>query len=209
MSATFRLIAGALLVALLIAACDGSAFTADPNPSPGGLAAPTTAAGDPTPASGCAFDGVVSDADLATAVCQYQTLLVQALSSGVIVDPALMEQVSSAIATAAIDPQNARALVEAAIAQIEQRIAAVVPDELTPTVADLTDTAFGCMVRANELLGLAVERQTIGGVPIPEMEAWQATFADAAALAETGDVAGATTVVCDLNADMESVLFQS
>lgn len=209
MSATFRLIAAAALVALLSTACEDSIFTADPNPSPDAIGEPAGAATEPTPASGCAFEGVVGDVDLAAAVCRYQALAVQALSSGVIVDAALMEQVSAAIATAAIDPQHARAVVEAAIVQIEQLIAAVVPDDLTPTVADLTDTAFGCMARANELLALAFERQTIGGVPIPEMDDWRATFADAAALAETGDVAGATATVCELNAAMESVLFQT
>lgn len=200
---------------LVLTACEESLYTSPDAPvvvdetgadgSGDGATATPSAAG---PESGCVFDAVPGDAELGALLCHYQALLVQALGSGVIVDSDLMAGVTDAVTNAVLDPQGARETVEGAIAEIERLIAQTVPEPATITVGDLTDDAFVCMARAGELLQEAFQRESLGGVPIPEMDSWQATFDDAAALAETGDIVGATRLVCDLNLQMEGVLFQ-
>ncbi len=159
--------------------------------------------------SGCGLEGFPGDSEFATLLCDYQAVLVRALSSGVVVDPNLMNQVSDAIAAHVADPTAARDAVADVIAAIEQQIVSAVPQPASPTIADLTDGAFDCMARAGELLQEAFQRESIGGVVIPELDQWELAFDEAALLAESGDLISATSLVCDLNVDMEAVLFQS
>jgi len=78
---------------------------------------------------------------------------------------------------------------------------------VTATVSDVAPTSLNCVITASELLQEATQR--VGGVPMPDLPNWKATFDAAVVLASTGDLIGATAMACDLVPLMEAVLIQS
>ena len=204
-----RLLTLVLALALTAAACEPSTFTTPPTSTAtpvddGGDAGPAPTPS--TPASGCDGTPFPGDPAFAALVCEYQAILLGALADGIDVSADLRGQVTDALVQWVTDPGAARAVLENAIAEIENA-RAVLPS--TQTVADVADDLFSCIDTATDLLNEATNRVEIGGVPIPGLDDWRATFDQAAALAETGDVVGATQLLCDLNGEMDDWLFQS
>ena len=197
----------ALTLGLPATACEPSAFTGEPTDVTPTAAADGGAEPTPTPTqpvSGCDGSAFPGDPTFAALVCDYQAALIGALADGVDVSDDLRTQVQDALVLWVTDPAGARGLVEAAIAQIESARGAV-----SPTVTDVADDLFACVDHAAELLQEASDRVEFGGVPIPELDDWRATFDQAAALADAGDVVGATRLLCDLSDEMESRLIQT
>ncbi len=159
------------------------------------------------PVSGCDGSPFPGDPAFAELVCEYQAVLIGALADGIDVSSDLRRQVTDALVQWITDPGGARAILENAIAEIETVRASIPP--LTGTVVDVADDLFSCIDTATDLLAEATNRVEIGGVPIPGLDDWRATFDQAAVLAETGDIVGATQLLCDLNVEMDDWLFQS
>lgn len=210
-----RLLPLLLALALVAAACEPSTFTAPQTPTTppvvddggaggGGDSAPPT-----EPVSGCDGTPFPGDPAFAALVCDYQAMLIGALADGIDVSAELRTQATDALVQWITDPSGARTVLENAIAEIESARDALDFDPLTVTVADVADDLFSCIDTATDLLAEATNRVEIGGVPIPGLDDWRTTFDQAAALAETGDVVGATQLLCNLNAEMDAWLFQS
>lgn len=200
-----RIVAVAVTLALVLASCED--FTAA---APEGDVVDSlleTGSDVAVPEAGCVFDAAPGDARIGELLCRYQGLLFEALSTGVSLAPSLIDQVQAAIDNHGIDPEGARATVEDVIGQIEEQLVTVIRP-LTATVSDLADASFTCLTRAGELLQEALQRRDFGGIPVPGLEDWQATFDTAAAIAASGDLVAATTLVCELNDEMESALIQ-
>lgn len=205
-----RLLPLLLALALVAVACEPSAFTTPQTPTTppvvdgdggGGVPAPDE------PASGCDGTPFPGDPAFAALVCEYQAALLGALADGIDVSSDLRSQVTDALVQWITDPGGARAILENAIAEIETVRASIPP--LTGTVVDVADDLFSCIDTATDLLAEATNRVEIGGVPMPGLDGWRATFDQAAELAETGDIVGATQLLCDLNVEMDDWLFQS
>ena len=206
-----RLLPFLLALALVAAACEPSAFTTPQTPT----TPPATDGGDGggqsqppvEPVSGCDGTPFPGDPAFAALVCEYQAILIGAIADGIDVSSELRGQVTDALGQWITDPGGARSVLESAIAEIENARASIPP--LTSTVADVADDLFSCIDTATDLLAEATNRVEIGGVPIPGLDGWRTTFDQAAALAEAGDVVGATQLLCDLNVEMDDWLFQS
>ena len=198
-----------MALALVAAACEPSTFTTPQTPTTppvvddggGGGTAPTPV----EPVSGCDGTPFPGDPAFAALVCEYQAVLIGALADGIDVSADLRSQVTDALVQWITDPGGARAILENAITEIENARTLI----STGTVVDVADDLFACIDTATDLLTEATNRVEIGGVPIPGLDGWRAAFDQAAALAETGDIVGATQLLCDLNVEMDDWLFQS
>lgn len=191
---------------LVTAACEPTTFTSpvEPTATPLVPGAPAPTSTPAPPATGCDGSSFPGDPAFAVLVCDYQAALIGALADGVDVSAELRSSVTDAIAAWVTDPSGAADILRAAIDEIQ-----ALRQVLTPTLTDVTDDLFSCIEAASGWLQEATNRVEIGGVPIPELDGWRTAFDDAAALAESGDVAGATRLLCDLATTMESVLVQT
>ena len=206
-----RLIPLLLALVMAVAACEPSTFTTPTTSTTppvagdagdgGGQTPPTT-----DPVSGCDGTPFPGDPAFAALVCDYQAILLGALADGIDVGADLRSQATDALVQWVTDPAGARTVLENAIAEIENA-RSLLPT--TTTVVDVADDLFSCIDTATDLLAEATNRVEIGGVVIPGLDDWRATFDQAAALAESGDVVGATQLLCDLNVEMDAWLFQS
>jgi hypothetical protein len=208
MSRRIRTLAVLLAFGLVAAGCEESDFLGSPGPVDDQSSAtePEPDGETETSTVGCGVEGFPGDRAFTEAVCAYQATLIRALAAGVDVSDEI-DSVAEALILWITDPDGALALVEDAIGQIDAMIAPVTPD--TSTMVDVTDNLFACVSDAADWLQIAFDRINIGRVVIPEIDDWQATFDQAAALAEEGRIAEAITVVCGLTDEMESVLVQS
>lgn len=215
MSALHRSVALVLALAMVATGCEESAFTTsrppvtddDPADEPT-FDEPDDSEGNTESApTGCAVDAFPGDQAFAEAVCQYQAVLIRALSAGIAVDSDITDRVAGAMVAWVTDPARARQQVVDAIAEIDVLIVAV-PGVTTETVGDLADNLFACVSEAAKWLQVAFDRINFGGVAIPEMEDWQAAFDEAAELANSGNAGGAMALVCTLTEEMQSILIQ-
>ena len=214
MSALLRSVALVLALAIVSTGCEETAFTTDrplvtDDDPVDGSDEPDDGEDDNTESvpTGCAVDAFPGDEAFAQVVCEYQAVLIRALSAGIAVDTDITGRVAGAMVAWVSDPAGARQQIVDAIAEIDELIVDV-PEVTTATVGDLTDDLFACVSEASDLLQVAFDRMDFGGVPIPEMEEWQAAFDEAAELAGNGNSAGAMAVVCGLTDEMQSILFQ-
>jgi hypothetical protein len=213
----WRAVAVATAMALVLASCEyvappiaaPVAPTAAPAAGVGTTAGVETVVTAPTPTSGCVFGAVTADTTFGALLCHYQGLLFEALGRGMTIGTQITDQVQSAIDSHPVDPLLALNSLQGAVQAVEGQLTEIVIQVVTATVSDVAPTSLNCVITASELLQEATQRLQIGGVPMPDLPSWQATFDAAVVLASTGDLIGATTMACDLVPLMEAVLIQS